>query len=105
MSASGTCSSIPWIDALSGPNSTTLARDVARKRPSDVPPLVESAGVTPVTRRDGGAQRIDQPPARREERRAGQRPLQLVVDAVCVEHGVHARLQLLRPSTRSRSGS
>ena len=47
MSASFTRSSMPWIDALTGPNSITSRDSVARKRPSEVPPLVESAGATP----------------------------------------------------------
>ena len=37
-------------------------------------------------RRHRGAEDVDQPAARREERRARQRPFQLVVEAVRVEH-------------------
>ena len=54
--------------SFTGPNSTTSRATDARNRPSEVPPLVDSAGVTPVT----AADRVRQPrrPAsrRRQER-------------------------------------
>ncbi len=37
--------------ALRGPNSTTCGQISAMKRPSEVPPVVDSSGVTPVTSR------------------------------------------------------
>ena len=39
------CSSILWMLALSGPNSTTCSQMRAMKRPSDVPPVVDSSVV------------------------------------------------------------
>ena len=48
MSATRTCSSILWIDALSGPNSITCGQMREMKRPSLVPPVVESSVSTPV---------------------------------------------------------
>ena len=41
-------SSILWIVALTGPNSTTCGQILPMKRPSDVPPVVESVVATPV---------------------------------------------------------
>ena len=37
------CSSILWMLALTGPNSTTWSQMRAMKRPSDVPPVVDSS--------------------------------------------------------------
>ena len=37
-----------WMVAFTGPNSTTCGQISAMKRPSDVPPVVDSSGVTPV---------------------------------------------------------
>ena len=42
-------SSILWIVALTGPNSMTCGHQVEMKRPSDVPPVVESSGWMPAT--------------------------------------------------------
>jgi len=49
MSATRTCSSILWMLAFTGPNSTTWGHIWAMKRPSEVPPVVDSSVVTPVT--------------------------------------------------------
>ena len=48
MSSIFTCSFILWIEALIGPNSTTCLQIFAIKRPSDVPPVVETYAVMPV---------------------------------------------------------
>ncbi len=40
-----------WIVALHGPNSMTCGQILAMKRPSDVPPVVDSSAVTPVSSR------------------------------------------------------
>ncbi len=41
--ATSTRSSILWIVAFSGPNSTTCGQIFEMKRPSEVPPVVESS--------------------------------------------------------------
>ena len=43
------CSSILWMLALIGPNSTTCGQTRAMKRPSDVPPVVDNVGRRPVS--------------------------------------------------------
>ena len=91
-----TCSSILWIESLSGPNSTTSRARRARKRPSDVPPLVESAGSHARHRLHGCGHRVHQRAARRQERLADQRPLQVVAQAMAVEHLAHALLERRR---------
>src|SRR5262249_20392008 len=47
MSATRTHSLTLWIEALTTPSSTTSAPSGAMKRPSEVPPPVESCGETP----------------------------------------------------------
>ncbi len=49
MSLSATCSLTLWMVALGGPNSMTCGQICAMKRPSLVPPVVDSSGVTPVS--------------------------------------------------------
>src|SRR5205814_3430167 len=45
------CSSILWIVAFTGPNSTTCGQIFAMKRPSEVPPVVDSCVDKPVSSR------------------------------------------------------
>ena len=49
MSATTMCSSILWMLALGGPSSITWGQIWAMKRPSLVPPVVESSVVSPVS--------------------------------------------------------
>jgi hypothetical protein len=49
MSATSTCSSILWMVAFTGPNSTTWGQMREMKRPSLVPPVVDSSVCTPVS--------------------------------------------------------
>ena len=51
MSATTTCSSILWMLALGGPSSITCGQICAMKRPSLVPPVVDSSVVMPVSAR------------------------------------------------------
>ncbi len=60
MSATSTCSSILWMLALSGPNSTTCGQIFAMKRPSQVPPVVDSTGVDAGLGADRRAERLAQ---------------------------------------------
>ena len=48
MQSAGTFSSTLWMVALMGPNSSTCGQILAMKRPSEVPPVVESSGFSPV---------------------------------------------------------
>jgi hypothetical protein len=52
MSATRTCSSILWMLALIGPNSITCGQMREMKRPSLVPPVVESSVSSPVSAAD-----------------------------------------------------
>ena len=51
MSATRTCSSILWMVALMGPNSMTCGQMREMKRPSLVPPEVDSSVSIPVSAR------------------------------------------------------
>ena len=51
MSATGTFSSTLWMVALVGPSSITCGQTWAMKRPSLVPPVVESSVLRPVSSR------------------------------------------------------
>ncbi len=88
-SPASTCSSTLWMLALTGPNSITCGQ-MAMKRPSEVPPVVDSRARCR-SRRGWPAQRLAQRARRREEGLAAQRPGQLVLEAMAVEQRVHAR--------------
>ena len=105
MSATRTCSSILWMLALTGPNSITCGQMREMKRPSLVPPVVDSSVSMPVSSRIACLHRAHQFARRGEERQAADHPVQLVVEAVPVQHLVHALLQALGRATRWRSGS
>jgi hypothetical protein len=92
MSATATCSSILWMVALGGPSSITWGQIWAMKRPSLVPPVVDSS-VHAGFGADGGLHRVHQVARRGEEGQAAQRPVQVVVQPMAVQHGVHALLQ------------
>ena len=81
------------MEALTGPNSATSRDTAARNRPSEVPPLVESAGVTPVTDATAALSASVSLP----RGRARQRPRQGVIDLVGVEDVVHPRFQIVLP--------
>ena len=88
MSATFTCL-VDLVDAgVDGPNSTTCGQMLAMKRPSEVPPVVDSSGVDAGFAR--GWRRVSasaQAAGRGEEGLAAQRPGQLVVQ----RHGGRAR--------------
>ncbi len=88
-----TRSSMPWMVALLGPNSTSSDEMPARKRPSEVPPAVDSCRRDPGDRRDRLAQRLHQSTARREKRQASEHPLYVSVDVVPFEHLAGPRLE------------
>ena len=75
------------------------------KRPSLVPPLVDSSVSMPVSARIACCTRLDQFAGRREEGQAADHPVELVVEAVAVQHFVHALLQALGRRFGARSGS
>ncbi len=62
MSATATHSSTEWIVALTTPTSTTSAPVGAMKRPSDVPPPVDSSGSAPRRFTMLAAHGVDQTP-------------------------------------------
>ena len=81
--------------AFSGPSSITCGQMSAMKRPSEVPPLVESSVVDTLHLLDGGADRIHQIAARREVGLAGEFPFQIVFQPVLVENGVDLLFQAI----------
>ncbi len=76
-SASSTRSLTLWMVALHGPNSITCGQILAMKRPSEVPPVVESSVFTPVSAAMAAASASVSVTARREEGLAAQLPRQL----------------------------
>jgi hypothetical protein len=100
-----TCSSILWMVALTGPNSITCGQMREMKRPSLVPPVVDSSVSTPVSARMACRTARHQFAGRGEEGLAADRPGQLVVEAVAVEHLVHALLQAFGRADAVESGS
>ena len=75
-------SSILWMLALTGPNSTTCSQIFEMKRPSEVPPVVESSVATPPCVADRLRERVAERSRRGQERLAAERPGDLVADAV-----------------------
>ena len=77
--------------ALTGPNSITCGQIFAMKRPSEVPPVVDSVGV------DAGCSRIEaasaslSSPGVGQEGLAAERPGDLVVEAVAVAAAASTR--------------
>ena len=71
--------------ALITPSSTTCAPSGAMKRPSEVPPPVESFGRVPVTAAHRRADRIRKRARRRVERLARDVPLERVAHAVLAQ--------------------
>ena len=52
---------------------------------------------------DRGAQGLDQLAARREIRRAGERPFEFVIEPVTIEHGANALLELVGRARRGKA--
>ena len=102
MSAASTCSSILWMLALHRPALDHLRADlVAMKRPSEVPPVVDSVGSMAALGLDRCGQRVAQragaasgTAGRRASRRARSS------SAVALQHRLHAGLQRLGRATR-----
>ncbi len=84
-----------WMVALVTPSSTTCAPMVAMKRPSEVPPPVDSFGAWPVTFSTAFAHAIRQRARRRVERLARHVPLDGVAHAMLVEDAFDGLAQLL----------
>ncbi len=90
------CSSILWMLALTGPNSTTCLQIREMKRPSEVPPVVESSVRDAALLADRLRQRVAQLAGRGEERLAAERPGDVVVDVVPRDDRLDPRAQRLR---------
>ena len=65
------------------------------KRPSEVPPPVDSSGRTPVTASTAAVTPLTRRPDRRQEWLAGEVPAQLVLEAVALQECLDVRLQPL----------
>ena len=72
--ATSTHSSILWMLALTGPNSITCGQIFAMKRPSEVPPVVESSAAMPACSRIASASASPSAARGGEERLAAERP-------------------------------
>ena len=105
MSATRTCSSILWMLALTGPNSITCGQMREMKRPSLVPPVVDSSVSMPVSARIASWIGVDQLARRGEERQAADHPVQLVVQPVPVQHLARALLQAFGRGFGANSGN
>ena len=87
------CSLILWMLALTGPNSITSGQISTMKRPSEVPPVVDSSASWPVCRLPTSAHGLRQLAALAEERLAAQHPGDRVVEAVLLQDRLHPLLQ------------
>ena len=79
-----TCSSILWMVLVRRPNSTT-GQNALMKRASDVPPSVESDGVTPVTSNTAWVRIESSCPGSVRKALLGGSNVELVVEAVRLE--------------------
>ena len=72
-------------------------------RPSEVPPVVDSSVSIPADLLDRLRDRLDQASTRRQERHAGQRPFDRVLDAVLAQDAFEALLQAGRRAGRAEA--
>ncbi len=105
-SATAIRSLIWWIVAFGGPNSITCGQKVAMKRPSEVPPVVDSSGRTPVTCSIAALIAADSAP--RGVRNGAAPSVQSIVEIDADDAAAavsDALLQRCAPSMPARSGS